>query len=214
VAAWSAVYLQTWIPDLAKTGGGIVKSDYAANSGDSLKFSGDEMFRPTSYAAAATGNWNDTTCGASDRRGVSPFCQTGIMYYHSKLKISQITDGTASTYLVGEKFLDPGAYDCQVITTAKGCTFGDNQSMYTGYEWDNHRVAWQRNSEFPAAAYQPRQDTLNDDNYSRFGSAHSGGLNMAMCDGSVQSISYDVDTETHRRLANRLDNEVASLGEN
>jgi prepilin-type N-terminal cleavage/methylation domain-containing protein/prepilin-type processing-associated H-X9-DG protein len=213
VAAWSAVYLQTWIPDLAKNGGGMVKSDYAASSGDSLKFSGDEMFRPTSYAAAATGNWNDTTCGSKDRRGVSPFCQTGIMYYRSKLKFSQISDGTANTYLVGEKFLDPGAYDCQVITTAKGCTFGDNQSMYTGYEWDNHRVAWQPNSEFPAAAYQPRQDTLNDDNYSRFGSAHSGSFNMAMCDGSVQSMSYDVATDTHRRLANRLDSEVASLSE-
>ena len=42
------------------------------------------------------------------------------------------------------------------------------------------------------------------DSYS-FGSAHSGGLNMATCDGAVRSVSYLIDTEVHRRLGNRCD---------
>jgi prepilin-type processing-associated H-X9-DG protein len=45
----------------------------------------------------------------------------------------------------------------------------------------------------------------------RFGSAHPGGFHMAMCDGSVQSYSYDIDLEVHRRMGNRLDGEAVSV---
>jgi hypothetical protein len=32
-----------------------------------------------------------------------------------------------------------------------------------------------------------------------------------MCDGSVHALSYDIDRDVHRYLANRLDGQVASL---
>ena len=44
----------------------------------------------------------------------SPFYQyfqTGVMFYHSQLKLSRISDGTSSTYLIGEKYLTPDAYE-------------------------------------------------------------------------------------------------------
>jgi prepilin-type processing-associated H-X9-DG protein len=210
-AAWLTVREQTWIPNLAQTSG-VAKSDYASNSGDSVEYSGDNMARPTSYAAAATLNWTptqycDPTARTEPARSNFIHCQTGIMYYRSKLKPARIEDGTSNTYLVGEKYLHPEAYDCDVVTGA-GCTYGDNQSLYTGYEWDNHRVAYNSRSGIAVDFFQPAQDTGGVENRYAFGSAHTGGLNMAFCDGSVQTISYDVNSTTHSRLANRFDGEV------
>jgi prepilin-type processing-associated H-X9-DG protein len=84
---------------------------------------------------------------------------------------------------------------------------GDNQSAWAGYEWDNHRVAWNPASSWPKEAYQPRQDAPFSGmaGIYAFGSAHPGALNMAYCDGSVRPVSYDVDEKVHRRAANRLD---------
>jgi prepilin-type processing-associated H-X9-DG protein len=39
----------------------------------------------------------------------------------------------------------------------------------------------------------------------RFGSAHAGGFNMAFCDGSVHSITYDIDATIHAMLSDRQD---------
>jgi prepilin-type processing-associated H-X9-DG protein len=85
--------------------------------------------------------------------------------------------------------------------------FGDNQSAWAGFDWDNHQVAWNPNSRWPPETYQPREDVSGYElaGCFAFGSAHAGALNMAYCDGSVQSISYDIDFEVHRQQANRMD---------
>ncbi len=84
--------------------------------------------------------------------------------------------------------------------------------MYMGYDWDNHRAAYNPNVHNSAWAslFQPQQDRGGFENYHGFGSAHAGGLNMAMCDGSVQFVSYDIDAVTHRWLANRFDGNAVS----
>lgn len=84
---------------------------------------------------------------------------------------------------------------------------GDNQSAWAGFEWDNHRVAWNPKARWPIETYQPQQDSMNGTftGCFAFGSAHPGSLNMAFCDGSVQAINYDIDMQVHRQQANRLD---------
>lgn len=217
-SVWLSVREQTWLANLAQTQG-VAKSDYAMSSGDSIHFSGDSMARPTSYANAASTNWTVTSdCdppsaapgGGRDTRAPSnsfQFCQTGISFYRSDLKIAKISDGTTNTYLIGEKYLKPEAYEGAGANSEPGFTFGDNQSVYTGYEWDNHRVAYNPQRGGSDEVFQPRQDTLGYDSYYAFGSAHAGAFNMSFCDGSVQAISYDISTNTHRFLANRRDGE-------
>jgi prepilin-type N-terminal cleavage/methylation domain-containing protein/prepilin-type processing-associated H-X9-DG protein len=199
------------------TSTGIVKTDYAANSGDSKYWdtSGGVLWEAPNYASADTNpSWSDTTCGKIGRGGVDSItCQTGISFYRSEVTLAQIADGTTNTYLVGEKYVMPEAYEgVPASSSAPGFSYGENQSMYTGYEWDNHRLAHNPGVSLPndPEYFQPRQDTPRYDNYGAFGSAHAAGLNMAMCDGSVHFISYDINSVTHRYLANRMDGNVAT----
>jgi prepilin-type N-terminal cleavage/methylation domain-containing protein/prepilin-type processing-associated H-X9-DG protein len=200
----------------------VVKGDYAANSGDSQAtagdgFAGSQMW-PTSLIPYtqidSEQKWTDTNCTIiTTRQGSGPqqYCQSGAMGYHSELKLAQIPDGTSSTYLLGEKYMMPAYYE---DAPAVGGGYGDNQSVYTGFEWDNHRRAWNPlDGDANKPTYQPRQDThgLDAPMPYAFGSAHAGGMNMAMCDGSVQTVNYDIDAEAHRSLANRLDGNVVVL---
>src|SRR5690606_35380838 len=110
------------------------------------------------------------------------FCQTGVIHYRSDVALKRITDGASKTYLVGEKSLNPDLYE-QLGVSGNG-RYGDNQSAWAGFEWDNHRVAWNPASSIDPLSYQPRQDTpgVDDPSYLAFGSAHAGAMNMAMCD--------------------------------
>jgi type II secretory pathway pseudopilin PulG len=128
---------------------------------------------------------------------------TGIVFVRSQVTIAQVPDGTSNTYAVGEKFIDPEGYESSLDG-------GNDWSLYSGAQDDTVRVTY----------YNPATNTiqtpLQDNNQValgsvRFGSAHAAGLHMAMCDGSVHFISYDISPETHRRLGNRDDGQTVSL---
>ena len=199
---WGEMNEQRWVASLDA----VTKGDYAANSGDSLEHSGDAMWHPTNYQTLETGepNWTDTENSAS------PKFQTGISYYRSEIPLARVVDGTSKTYLVGEKYMDPERYVYDPRRHAPTYTWGDNQSLWSGYEWDNHRHSWNpRLTVAEQEDFQPRRDTPGYDNWDAFGSIHTSGFNVVFCDGSVSSVSFDIDPLAHRRLANRLDGEVA-----
>lgn len=112
---------------------------------------------------------------------------TGISWLRGGAKIGDITDGSSNTYLVGEKYVSRLAYQ-------KPVDRGYDQAMFTGVDLDTTR--W--TLETPIQD----EDLLSERS---FGSAHSGGCQMAMCDGSVRSISYQIDESVHRDLGNRKD---------
>ena len=117
----------------------------------------------------------------------------GVFYPGSEVKIRDITDGTSMTYLAGEKSLCPDFYET-------GQDGGDNESLYMGDNGDITR--------WGGPSYPPLRDQPGVCQYWRFfGSAHPGGVNFVYCDGSVNSIPFDIDLMVHERLANRKDGE-------
>jgi prepilin-type processing-associated H-X9-DG protein len=207
----------TELPAAAK-GAGIVKGDYAANTGDAVysaavDATGPALAAPDSYADI-TSTRSPFIWTVTDDSSKIQF-QSGVIFYRSEISLQRVEDGTSNTYLIGEKFVPSDAYEGNSTGSGTpGFSWGENQSLYSGFEWDNQRVAYNlypdpNNSRSLASieSYQPIQDragVLNQREL-QFGSAHAGGFNMAFCDGSVRSISYDVDYKAHSYLANRLD---------
>lgn len=155
------------------------KTDYAANVGDGLEVEFDWTWMgPRTLAEGDNSRfpWPD------HRRF------TGIIYGRSQVRPRKIVDGLAKTYLVGEKFVDPLEYET-------GADWGDNESVFAGFNNDNCRSTNQ-----PAMP-----DEEGQDHKTRFGSAHPSVWQVVYCDGSVHAHDYDLDPKIHRDLGNRMD---------
>ena len=166
------------------------RSDYAQNAGDIKDLEG-WCFK-CSPPDANSGVKSDWRPPLDEHSGIG-FCGTA-------LKLRQITDGLSNTYAIGERFIEPQFYQT-------GEAHADDWPMYTGYQDDLYRSVWYDETDSAnGEAYLPLQDRDGIDGASeRFGSAHPGGCNLANVDGSVQSVSYDVDPEVHRKSGHRSD---------
>ena len=167
-------------------------SDYAANVGDTNWVVNWTEPLATDPATIAKFAWPDT--------GPQGHNITGISYARSQVTMAMITDGASNTYLLGEKNVCPDYY-------LTGMDPGDDWTMFTGQQDDIVRSVGYPDPNTPGAYiyYPPIQDTPGLLSYDSFGSAHTNGLNMSLCDGSVRFISYTIDPEVHRRLGNRQD---------
>jgi prepilin-type N-terminal cleavage/methylation domain-containing protein len=123
---------------------------------------------------------------------------TGTIAHHEyrPVKMRDILDGLNKTYLFGEKYMDSNQY-------MSGDDFGDIVPMYMSITFGTVR--------FGDRSIPPARDEAGKGDPRPFGSAHPGGWNVVLCDGSVHSISYAIDPVTHGRLANRHDGEIAVL---
>ena len=148
-----------------------------------INYSSKQLYARNDYAV----NSGDTLVDNGNSTSID-----GVSYRQSMVRIADVTDGTTCTYLMGEKWMNPDEY------ASSGNYGGDDACAYAGHDWGIAR--WTN------AAFAPRQDQEGG-NYPRyFGSAHANGLNMAFCDGSVQTISYSIEPSVHACLGNRHDN--------
>jgi prepilin-type N-terminal cleavage/methylation domain-containing protein/prepilin-type processing-associated H-X9-DG protein len=156
-------------------------TDYAGNAG--CDTTGDQGW-------ANLGNGKD---GVIVRR------PDGSSARSSSVRMADITDGTSCTLLAGEKAFNAGRL---------GEVQPDDDDGYIS-GWDFDEVRWGRfqplqdwNDSSPASAY-----TLDSFATLRgsFGSAHSGGFNAVLADGSVRSFSYNVASNVFQMLSSRND---------
>ncbi len=163
----------------------VARGDYAANSGDAPQ-GPTWLYVYVSYAQGDSPNhqWN---------RVDYPYRAnyfTGITFRRSEIIMADISDGTSNTYMVGEKYLNPDYYFTGTDPT-------DNQSLFGGWNSDNHRCTW--------VDAPPMQDQAGYFLFDSFGSAHAVGFHMALCDGSVRMVNYTIDPLVHSYLGNRKD---------
>ena len=125
---------------------------------------------------------------------------TGLNFVHHMFRMEDIADGSTNTYLIGEKYLS--------LFSAKdvNSTWGDDQGVYVSDIMDLIRY-----SNVFGNYCLPKQDKSFPDTVIEmlsFGSAHSGGFNMAFADGRVQVVSYGIKEAVHRAFSTRAGGEV------
>ena len=172
--------LQNWV----WAGGPSARNDYAASNGNLIE-PGHPLEFPT-YRNHDSYAW-----------GFDPNRYNGVMFPRSEIKISEVTDGTSTTYMIGEKYLNPDHY-------FTGLSGGDDYNCYTA-GGDNYRTSH--------PYWAPKQDTPGFESVWGWGSAHTGGFHMVFCDNAVRMISYDIDLEVHHALGSRDGGEVVDTDE-
>lgn len=161
----------------------VAKTDYAANGGCYSPAEGSPVpWWPGPSDLNCINSYPNCGAWGYTRDNIKWF--DGPVRPRYPIETRQILRGTTHTLLAAEKYLSPTFYDAE--SRSNSCA--DNNSLYQGYDWDV--IRWTRRDDL----YVPRQDTSVEEACTvRFGSAHSSIFNGLMCDGSVQSIEYDID---------------------
>lgn len=136
------------------------------------------------------------TCGPNPAPGAFV---TGVA---DPTKVSQITDGTSHTLMIGEKYVYQQHYD------GHGNDPSDDRGWLDGWDPDTMRStmaqplsdsSWRT---LCAADNTADKSNLFNQTY-MFGSAHSSAFNCVFADGSVHSISYDVPIDVFNSLGTK-----------
>ena len=193
----------------------VAKTDYAGNGGCGIPMMTtiDRAPRPAGpdsrfCADKYPGSLGTPLCaGMVTRETASKFDGTFVPRWPIALR--KIVDGTSKTMLIAERWLhvDLQGADGPAVPS-------NNNSMYQGYDWDTIRWASSFvNPSFPQFGMiaMPRPDTesqhadLGNGQMWSFGSSHPGVFVASFCDGSVRTLTYDVDPGEMERLAARND---------
>jgi prepilin-type N-terminal cleavage/methylation domain-containing protein/prepilin-type processing-associated H-X9-DG protein len=201
VAQPSAVqYVNTQPPTRAAAG----RSDYAANAGDGAPGISDGE-QPGWGGQGYDDSYDWRKVGGTSFSNDAASRATGVVFRRSTVSMANVKDGASFTYLLGERFINPRnpTGDC------------NNQfSWDTGYGYDVNCWTFKP----PAPDYvdftkRPSSGGCTDDYGTIFGSAHSSGFNMALCDGSVKNVNFAINPLVHQQLGNRFDGEPTNISE-
>ena len=160
-------------------------NDYVGNAGAGYNF--DASFKhPT---------WNPVNATYATRGGhgvIAALLPKTTNPTLNPMRMAEITDGTSNTMLAGEKALSTNRY--------LGGAGNDNFGYWSGMDSDNSGGVYRTVSPASPPPYKLQTDTQWEPstynfsgNFSMWGSAHPGGLNVVLCDGSVRNIRYTID---------------------
>jgi prepilin-type N-terminal cleavage/methylation domain-containing protein len=107
--------------------------------------------------------------------------------------VQTLADGTSNTFLIGEKHVPVDHFGQHDNSVADG-------PFYSGADFDN--------AQRDTATVPAPDPTTTGSAITRFGSYHPGVCQFVFGDGSVRSISNNIDLTTYRALSTRAGGEV------
>lgn len=188
---------------------GVAKTDYASNGGTAGGDAGFSILTGTADQSCGQAGRFPNSCSwpAGSYSAMLNYLSTrfdGITCLLSQVTPAQVRDGLSRTIFAGEKYMSFDQY------YSSSASYDDN-TLYQGHDQDITR--WCRGSlsgrEASDHELAPLPDSKQsarpaDDQY-RFGSAHTNGVNVVFCDGSVTTINFSIESKVWEHLGNRAD---------
>jgi prepilin-type N-terminal cleavage/methylation domain-containing protein/prepilin-type processing-associated H-X9-DG protein len=152
--------------------------------------------------------WDHTDTATGKQIGTFLSNVTGLV------KTSKITDGTSKTFMISEKYIRSDAYEGPFAGTNRN---SDDRGWSDGFDGDIMRSScFLPIHDGDSIGWGTMARYFDDDpstpyvlpNVLHFGSAHTGGINAVFADGSVHTISYDVDVVVFNALGSRNGDET------
>ena len=112
----------------------------------------------------------------------------GLLFLNSKIRYSEILDGSSQTILIGEFIPSP-----RTLGWASGTRATLRNT--SGFE---PRDQWREESDADLGSFD----------VGGFGSFHSGGAQFTFADGSTQFLSHTINPNLFRQFGNRADGEL------
>lgn len=139
----------------------------------------------------------------------------GCLFLNSKINLSQITDGSSNTMIVGEY---SGLHPTDKVSNMGGPTQYNAVTWYGVYDSNSYGdftntkpVIYPPNSQYYYGGLSLSGSGNGAYCTQALKSAHVGGLHVLMADGAVRFISTNINLATFKNLADRSDGN--SLGE-
>jgi prepilin-type processing-associated H-X9-DG protein len=190
----------------------ICPSDVLSPPVNHLELDGDYAWMTGLYGLSSYGGSGGTrSFGGSD---TPPPAEDGVFFIKSRIRMADITDGSAKTLLLGERSHDDPEYD--------RLTAEHDSAMGPLVSWGAWAAAYNSNtaqadvllsSAVPLNYRVPLgsgvQDwTWEENRLCAYGSEHPGGANFALADGSVRFISNDITLNILQALSTREGEEI------
>jgi prepilin-type N-terminal cleavage/methylation domain-containing protein/prepilin-type processing-associated H-X9-DG protein len=154
--------------------------------------------------------WQRTDAASGKQIGIFRNRVTGLV------KAADITDGTSKTFMIGEKYVRNDNYEGSFAGRNLN---SDDRGWSDGFDADAMRSScFAPLNDSNPIGWDPVLGRMFGDagpwpfaglyNVIHFGAAHPGGINAVYADGSVHSISFDVDVEVFNALGSRNGDET------
>jgi prepilin-type N-terminal cleavage/methylation domain-containing protein len=131
-------------------------------------------------------------------QGQGGFSQQGVFEVDSKIRLADITDGTANTFLVGENSFHDEKYGSRFRNWMRGCD---------GAGTDH--ICGARNIVNGINTRTPATSTVYND--IALASQHPGGTNFVLCDASVRLVTENIPLGIYKAIASRDGGESQQL---
>jgi prepilin-type N-terminal cleavage/methylation domain-containing protein/prepilin-type processing-associated H-X9-DG protein len=190
----------------------ICPSDVLPMSVHHLVLDGDYAWMSGIYGLASYGGSGGTrSFGGTE---TPPPSEDGVFYIESRVRLTDITDGSAKTLLVGERSHDDPEYDrlTAELDPAMGplASWGAWAAAYNANTAQADLLlsaAVPLNYRVPLGSGEADW-TWEENRLCAFGSEHPGGANFAIADGSVRFVADSIALEVLQALSTREGDEV------